>query len=72
MTNQPIAPNHLRPCDHCELPAVFRVALAASYADDLMEELHYCIERFQEVVAVEPARILGVVNVSASPRTFVG
>jgi hypothetical protein len=72
VTSQPaISTGDPRPCDHCGLPAVFRVALAASYSDEHMEELHFCVERFQEIAAEEPRRLLGVINLAASPRTMV-
>lgn len=60
-----------RECDHCDKPAAFRVALAASYSDEHMEELYYCVERFQEIAAVEPHRLLGAINLAAGPRTMV-
>lgn len=66
-SNQP-AP---RECDHCGVPAVFRVALAASYSAEHMEEIYYCVERFQEIAAEEPERLIGVVNLAATPRTLV-
>ncbi|HTF49451.1 MAG TPA: hypothetical protein VK735_18570 [Pseudonocardia sp.] len=58
-------------CDHCSEPAVFRVALAASYSEEHMEELHYCTVRLQEVAAAEPHRLLGVVNLATGPRTMI-